>query len=40
MAYENVEFAYNNFCIAPTAGNFCSVDTTNVNALLRFKKKV
>ena len=37
MAYENVKFAYNNFCIAPTAGNFCSVDTTNVNALLRFK---
>ena len=29
MAYENVEFNYPNFCIAPIDGEFCSIDHDN-----------
>jgi len=29
MAYENVEFVKNNFCIAPRTGEFCSIDHDN-----------
>jgi len=29
MAYENVEFNYPNFCIAPINGQFCSIDHNN-----------
>jgi len=37
MAYENVEFSYNNFCIGPQGGTFCSIDTTNVATTLQVK---
>ena len=37
MAYENVEFSYNNFCIGPQGGTFCSVNTTNVSTILQVK---
>jgi len=29
MEYENVEFSYPNFCIAPIDGQFCSIDHDN-----------
>ncbi len=35
MAYENVQFAYSNFCFGALAGTFCSADTTNATAVLR-----
>jgi hypothetical protein len=35
MAYENIQVNYKNFCIAPTAGHFASVD--DVNDLLVLK---
>ena len=37
MAYENVEFTYNNFCIGPQGGTFCSINTTNVSTTLQVK---
>lgn len=35
MAYENVQFAYSNFCFGALLGTYCSLDTTNVTAVLR-----
>lgn len=35
MAYENVQFTYGNFCIAPRAGEFCSID--HVSNVIRMK---
>ena len=37
MAYENVEFKYNNFCRGPQGGTFCSIDTTNVSTTIQVK---
>jgi len=38
MAYENVEFQQQNFCIAPRTGEFCSIDhTQGTNGILQVK---
>lgn len=37
MAYENINFKYNNFCIAPVTNTFASVDTTNATSILQIK---
>lgn len=37
MAYENVEFSYNNFCRGPQGGTFCSINTTNVATTIQVK---
>ncbi len=37
MAYENVRFNYNNFCIGAMVDTYCSIDTTNANASLQVK---
>lgn len=38
MAYENVEFTQENFCIAPRTGEFCSIDhTQGTNGVLQIK---
>jgi len=38
MAYENVEFTQANFCIAPRADEFCSIDhTQGANGVLQIK---
>ena len=35
--YENVDFKYNNFCIAPLVNTFASIDTTNTTAVLQIR---
>lgn len=37
MAYENIGIEYPNFCLSPQAGTFCTIDTTDVDTVLRVK---
>ncbi len=37
MAYENIELQKPNFCFGPQEDTICSVDTTNVDTVLRVK---
>lgn len=37
MAYENIDFKYNNFCIAPITNTFASIDTTNATSVLQIR---
>ncbi len=37
MAYENVRFNFNNFCIGALVDTYCSIDTTNVTAVMQVK---
>jgi len=37
MAYENIDFKYGNFCIAPIINTFGSIDTTNAAAVLQIR---
>jgi len=34
MAYENIEFTYDTFCIGPQAGTYCFVNYTDLNNVL------
>lgn len=37
MAYENITLQQANFCLGPQSGTICTIDSTNVNAVLRVK---
>jgi len=37
MAYENIVLQQANFCLGPQSGTICTIDSTNVNAVLRVK---
>ncbi len=37
MAYENIEFNFNNFCIGALVDTYCSIDTTNATAVMQVK---
>ena len=37
MAYENIQFKYSNFCIAPITDTYGSIDTTNATAVLQIR---
>ena len=37
MANENIEIQQPNFCFGPQVGTMCTIDTTNVNTVLRVK---
>jgi hypothetical protein len=37
MAYENIDFKYGNFCIAPITSTFGSIDTTNAAAVMQIR---
>ena len=37
MAYENIEISNPNFCLGPQGGTICTIDTTDVDTVLRVK---
>lgn len=37
MAYENIQFNYDNFCISPLVDTYASIDTTNTTATLQVR---
>ncbi len=37
MAYKNIQFNYDNFCIAPLINTYASIDTTNSTAMLQIR---
>ena len=37
MAHENIAIQQPNFCMGPQLGTICTIDTTNINTILRIK---